>query len=641
MALSQQQIDNNSLALDASVRVAMRDGRVDKFAFQNEVGASQFSMMLQGSNSWYVRNLVEGLQNVFPWDPAFDWLKECDKAGPITEIRPTDHMRPEDLDALQALTREQIQHEELNPCFLPQPQVETALNALACSIHNLCLKTTAYQYRNPPDVAHIVLTTAGCIFTCMADRWNDYRHLEKKTEFGMVAKCINMIRANAMTRVLQYTTLHCEQKNPDFLNTFSPIFNQACVNVKAAEQTIIPSDNNMAFAQEMLRGPAAFVNKDIAQVFEAFDRRRHVYRLSNHLKNDVPAFRVEAESSEMFFDPAAKMMIGQPHGEKRDGVLWYGENGKFHTRMLGVSTPTVTQPPVPPIQEHEATVGLQELCVLDDNGKIHINDADRLLPAFVDPTFAELQTVVGVTRSRQTAALSDLRRRFSTLFAFASDLGPYTFLRRAPGDTVLVCPKQSASLVREILESEPLIEQELAGLLRDFRFNASEAAAFGMEGALRRPLVEKQEEPELIEDVSSEEPEESEEKITEEPSASVAPTETPTPSAPHATPSAPEPVSHGKRLRTLFGRDSVPSLEWIIEHMKPFGHLWEEPSNVGSEGWLCLQKQPGEKPLRFRTWHSLRHEAESPGWKMLYWVLRKFDITVDDFCAMWEGKKKK
>ncbi|MFA5800182.1 MAG: hypothetical protein WC840_04450 [Candidatus Peribacteraceae bacterium] len=228
-------------------------------------------------------------------------------------------------------------------------------------------------------------------------------------------------------------------------------------------------------------------------------------------------------------------------------------------------------------------------CRIDDGGKVHFSETDRFAPPPDTVEYHAASSVIHGADTEFNEHLVALWENHPSLFATLCDHGPLVCLRDVQNGTVVFCKPGSALHLSPTFGYEILSPEEMARLAQQCHIEFPEGwQALLIEG----PREQAGEEEPLREPVAESE------------------------------------QIWRHRIREKIGK-RIPSLQWIVNHLKPFGEVELSTKGKGSHGSILLVR-PSSGVSRQTIWRTIEG-TESISWALLWEFLERLGIDYRSF----------
>lgn len=278
-------------------------------------------------------------------------------------------------------------------------------------------------------------------------------------------------------------------------------------------------------------------------------------------------------------------------------VVIYSADGILHSSMLAVTDPergidTGIEYALPGEEDDVPAPAVMAMsCRMDETGKIYFSDTDRFAPesevAGNEETRAAIRNADAVLNKR----LVSFWERYPELFGKLSEHGPLLCLRDTPQRMIVFLKSSSAVHLAPQLHC-PILSPE-------------ETARVAEECSLWLP-------PKWSSFAMTLEPEEDNGQGTEQ-----------VPDASDVSDRA-----WRRRVRQKTGLRKIPSLEWIVEHLRPFGKVELSTQGKGSHGSVLLVQPSGTHQ---QTICRSIEGTQSVTWGLLWEFLERLKIPYEQF----------
>lgn len=278
-------------------------------------------------------------------------------------------------------------------------------------------------------------------------------------------------------------------------------------------------------------------------------------------------------------------------------VVIYSADGILHSSMLAVTDPeqgidTGIEYALPGEEDGVLAPAVRAMsCRMDETGKIYFSDTDRFAPeseaAGNEETRAALRNADAVLNRR----LVSLWGRYPELFGKLCEHGPLLCLRDTPERMVIFLKITAVAHVASKLDCQILPSEETA------------RAAQGC--SLQLP-------PEWSSiAITLEQEDENGQEAEQRPDTSDV-----------------SDRAWRRRIRQKTGLRKIPSLEWIVEHLRPFGEVELSTQGKGSHGSVLLVRPSSTH--RQTIWRRIEG-TQSVTWGLLWEFLERLDVPYERF----------
>ena len=593
--ISFEQMDKTAASLSTAVHM-MAEGEIPKERELFRNFAHDLNVFFGPSNisNWCGRLLTNAHnEDKNNFGPLLPLLSVCDGEAPppvpLPKEMPVDHptMYVQELDAA-------IGEGALQDYFCRQPAVETWVAEQAEQfLHEIrgCLGTCTLTVRGVSDILLATSAAAHDLLAGLSDLCRTHQY-----EASFTAHCVGWIRNAVM-----YTVFHRlldEGIDQQAAGEWNVLAQKVRDELKEICLTRYRPD------RLSVRKEADFIRRYLGYLLRAQNEfllylaneknSRHLPLLASLLKEHCgEECRRQANGQRILPWGQCTMMERAAGGR----TVIYSADGIQHSSMLAVTDPqrgthTAIEYALPHEEEGVPAPEVTAIsCLLDETGKIYFGGADRFAPPSGDPSQEDARETIRRVNAVMNQRLVAFWERYPGLFGDLSEHGPLLCLRDTPDRMVIFSKTAFVTHLAAKFDCPVLPPEETQRIAKECELRlppewSSMAIKLDQENGNGHGM----ETPPEDSDVSDR--------------------------------------AWRKRIRQKTGLKKIPSLEWIVERLKPFGEVEWTTQGKGSHGSVLLVRPTGTE--RQTIWRRIEG-TQSVTWGLLWEFLERLNVRYEQF----------